>query len=57
MEVWVLVLFLAGQKIEAPGVYGDKKECIAVGEQSVASFKEAHKHSRAWFWCVPGNRI
>jgi hypothetical protein len=54
MDIFVLVLFLAGQKIEPPGNYMSKEECIKVGESAVASFKKEHKHASAWFWCVPG---
>ena len=54
MEVWVLVLFLAGEKIEPPGNFADKDACIAAGKQEVETYKQYHKHSKAWFWCVRG---
>ena len=54
MEVFLLVLFIAGQKIEAPGTFETKTGCIAAGKMEMATFKRHHPHSRSWFWCVRG---
>ena len=56
MEVWFLVLFLAGEAIEPPGSFDTLKECTAKGLEQRDAFKEYHPHSKAWFWCYPGRR-
>lgn len=56
MKVWVLVLFLAGDATEAPGTFDTKEACIASGTEQVAKFREHHKHSTGWFWCVEGTK-
>ena len=54
MEIWLLILFLAGQKVEVPGGFETKEACIAAGEKQTENYKRYHVHSRAWFWCVEG---
>jgi len=54
MEIFLLVLFIAGQKVEAPGTFKTLTGCVAAGKLEVAEFRRYHKHSKAWFWCVKG---
>ena len=53
MTVYLLVLFLAGQKIESDSKYPAKDDCIADGKMITQVYKDHHPHSQAWFWCYP----
>jgi len=57
VEVWYLVLFLAGETIHIPGQTTDKDLCLETGTRLVKEFKTEHPHSRGWFWCYPGERL
>lgn len=56
MEIFLLVLFIAGQKVEVPGTFKTLTGCVVAGKLEVAEFKRHHKHSKAWFWCVKGHK-
>ena len=52
MEAYLLILFLAGQKVDHPDMLPSKEACIEAGKSEVEDFKEYHPHARAWFWCL-----
>jgi hypothetical protein len=57
MEVWVVILFLAGEKIRPDYDFETKKDCIEYGKAAVESYKRYFTHSTGWFWCVKERRI
>lgn len=56
MEVWVIILFLAGEKIQPKYDFDTKKACIEYGEATLKSYKHYFIHSTGWFWCIREKR-
>lgn len=54
---WWLYLYLgAAGVIAVPGHFDTKTECRAAGDKAVSDYKDVHKHSAAFAWCIKGGK-